>query len=298
MKQQRGAALIIALLVAALAAMAASQFLFRAQIEWRKLENARDLGQARQVLGAAVNWAATVLLDDARRSDVDHLGEAWAVQLPPLEAEGYVLSGRIRDLDGRFNLNNLVRNGVAVPDQVAIFQRLLANLRLPDTLAQSIVDWLDTDAYRLGGTEKETGMADRVPINRPLVNLGDLQGVTGLDERTLETLRPHVAVLPGDTRVNANTAAAEVLAAVFDNLSLAEGYALAAKRDHAWFRDQGDLRNALPEGVGLDANRFAFRSRYFLVSAQARHGRVALAESALLERQDKTMPTVLWRTGL
>lgn len=292
MKHQRGAALILAMLIAALAAMAASQFLFRAQIEWRRLENARDLGQAQQVLRAAVNWAATVLLDDATRTSVDHPGEPWAQQLPPLEAEGYVLSGRIIDLDGRFNLNNLVQNGAAVPDQVAIFRRLLLHLRLPEALAETVVDWLDEDDRSAAGAEPAAA------INRPLLDPGELQGAPGFDAGVLTTLGPYVAALPGATRVNANSAAPEVLGAHIDQFSLADAYALAAKRDHAWFRGSGDLRGAVGEGVAVDDSRFSFTSRFFLVNARARHGRIAIAEQALLDRQGKSMPQVLWRVGL
>jgi len=88
------------------------------------------------------------------------------------------------------------------------------------------------------------------------------------------------------------------LGALFDHLSLAEAYALAAKRDHAWFRNSGDLRNAVAEGVEIDDARFAYTSRFFLVSAQARHGRIAIAEQALLDRQGKAMPVLLWRVGI
>ena len=38
--------------------------------------------------------------------EVDHLGEVWAQALPTLPIEGGVITGCIRDLQARFNLNN------------------------------------------------------------------------------------------------------------------------------------------------------------------------------------------------
>lgn len=299
MQTQRGAALLLALLVTALATTAATQFLFRAQVEWRRLDNGRQQAQAAQVARAAELWAAQVLRDDARHSDVDHAGEAWALQLPPIDAEGYRLSGRISDLHGRFNLNNLVRDGQAVPAQVEIFRRLLDNLRLPRDLADRATDWLDADDLsHEGGSEGDDATKQHHPINRPLANLGELRPLMGLTPDALETLRPYVSVLPTATRINANTASAEVLAAAFDDLSLADAYVLVEKRTKAWFRNRGDLINALPAGHTLDDNRIAYTSRYFQVNVLVRRDRLAYGEQALLDRPDKALPTLLWHIPL
>ena len=111
MKSQRGAALIVAMLIVALAVIATSNFVFQAHVHWRKLENATNTDQARWLLRAAEQWGATVLLDDALQNSVDHLGETWAREMPPVVAEGYHMSGRILEQNGLFNLNNLVLDG-------------------------------------------------------------------------------------------------------------------------------------------------------------------------------------------
>jgi general secretion pathway protein K len=110
-RRQRGAAVLVAMLVVAMAAVAASGFMFRSQVEWRRLDNLIRQNQARLVLRATGDWAASVLRDDAQNSSADYRGEAWATQLPPVEAEGFRVSGRIEDQDGRVDLNNLVADG-------------------------------------------------------------------------------------------------------------------------------------------------------------------------------------------
>jgi len=301
--RQRGAAVIVAMLIVALAAIAASGFMFRSQLEWRKLENASDLDQARWILRAAEQWGATVLMDDARNSSVDHLGEAWAQELPPVEAEGYEIAGRIEELDGRFNLNNLVSGGQINQGQLAMFQRLLTVLRLPPELAEDIADWLDDDTEPLheGGAESAYYLALAPPYmaaDRPLASVDELIQVRGMNKDILEQLRPYVSVLPSGSRVNVNTASAEVLAAQVASLTLEEAHAVAAKRDRAWFRDIGEFQRALPQGLSSGAGMVAVGSQYFMVRARARHNRVMVGSRALFRRNGTELPAILWRASL
>jgi len=303
MNRQRGAAVIVAMLVVALAAIAASGFVFRTQVEWRKLENAADLDQARWILRAAEQWAAAILQDDARQTAVDHLDEPWARKLPPVDAEGYRIGGRIEDQDGRFNLNNLVAGGRVDSQQLAVFTRLLVTLKLPAELAEAVADWLDADDEPLPGSGAEAGhyrqqAAAALPPNRPLLQLNELLPVRGMSRAVLDELVPFVTALPQTTWINVNTARPEVLAALIDGLTLEEAYRLTAQRERAHFRNLGDLRNALPEWIVLPEGRIAFTSRYFLVTSRARHGRIAIGSRALLDRNGQAMPNLIWRAAL
>lgn len=302
-RRQRGAAVIVAMLILALAAIAASQFSLRIHVQWRKLENAADLDQARWVLRAAEQWAAAVILDDSLQNSADHLGEAWARGMPPVEAEGFRVDGRIRDQDGRFNVNNLVRAGRADATQLTIFRRLLANLRLPTELADAVADWLDADSEPLGPAGAENGYYHQLPepvgcANRPIVNLNELLPVRGMNARLLSQLHPYVTVLPTYSRVNVNTAAPELLAALSGNLGLDDAYALADQRDRAHFRNLGDLRNALGDGARLDERQISFASEYFLVTAQVRRARVGVGSQALYRRNGRNFPNLIWRAAL
>jgi len=302
MKPQRGAALIVAMLIVALAVIAVNNFVFHTHIHWRKLENSATIDQARWLLRAAEQWAATVLLDDALQNSVDHLGETWAREMPPVVAEGYHMSGRIQEQNGLFNLNNLVLDGKVNDKQLAVFRRLLLSLKLPAGPANAIADWLDADDLPNGesGAESEYYLRQTPPVraaNRPIVNLAELLHVRGVTPELLDQLRPYVSVLPKSGPINVNTAPPQVIAALSEAMSLDQAHLLAAKRDHAYFRNAGDLRTAMDNKPGPDERLVSFASQYFLVIVQIRHERIVLESQALFERSGQNFPLLVWRAA-
>lgn len=104
-------------------------------------------------------------------------------------------------------------------------------------------------------------------------------------------LRPFAIVLPARTLVNANTAPAEVLAAVIPSLSLDRARALVQARDRAYFRNVGDVTNQL-RGIAPNADNTAVanlldvQTHYFLVYGMARHERAQAGQVALVSRGD------------
>ncbi|MCP4699237.1 MAG: type II secretion system minor pseudopilin GspK, partial [Gammaproteobacteria bacterium] len=145
-RRQKGIALITALLIVALATISAAAMVSRQQIDIRRTSNVLNLDQAYLYALGAEEWARRILIRDRNNSKIDHLSEDWAIRLPPTMVEGGGVSGHLQDLQGRFNLNNLVENGKAVPAEIKRFQRLLAALDLPVELAQAVTDWIDADS--------------------------------------------------------------------------------------------------------------------------------------------------------
>jgi general secretion pathway protein K len=301
--RQSGAAVLVAMLVVALAAIAASSFLFRSQVEWRRMENLTQVDQARWILRAAEQWGASVLQDDALHSSVDYPGEAWATRLPPVEAEGYRLSGGIEDEDGRFNLNNLVAGGKVDEEQLAIFVRLLQALRLPVTLAPPVVDWIDADNVPLNQDGAEADYYAKLtpaywPANHPLVSRDELLRVKGFDRQILDRLSPFITVLPTRTGINVNTAPPEVLAALVPGLDVDTAYSIVAKREQSYYRNTQDFQQVLPEGLGAPTDMVTVSSQYFLVQARVRRDRLAIGNQALYRRQGPMAPKLIWRADL
>ena len=125
--RQRGVALITAIVVVAIATVLAVRIGTRAAMDLRRTAGLVALDQGWHVALGAEAWAIEVLSDDHEDSpEIDHLGEAWAQPLPPLPVDGGEVRGALEDMQGRFNLNNLV-NAEREPDvaNVERFQRLL-----------------------------------------------------------------------------------------------------------------------------------------------------------------------------
>ncbi len=301
--RQGGAAVLVAMLVVAIAAVAASGFMFRTRVEWRRLDNLTHVDEAHRILRAAQQWGAAVLLEDSLHSSVDYLGAVWATRLPPVEAEGYQLSGWMEDQERRFNLNNLVLNGRVDNQQLAIFLRLLNTLHLSPDLAFAVADWIDTDNIPLNPSSAESPYYESLPTpyqaaNHPLMNVNELLSVKGFDRNVLAILRPYVTALPTRTPINVNTASPEVLTALVGGLSLQQAYTLAAKRDRIYYRNVQDFMQALPTGATAVAALASVTSQYFLVRARVRQDRLAVGSVALYHRAGAKLPSLVWRAEL
>lgn len=319
--RQRGAAIVTALLVVTLAVVIVSGMLWRQQVEIRAVENQRLKAQAMWIARAGIDWARLILRDDQRRTGaVDHLGEIWAVPIQETKLSDFLgsslrtdtageesyLSGRIFDAQARFNLMNLLtmqtlgtRTVVTGLDKAGIqaYGVLLQTLGLDSSLAKITATYL---AQMLGGVQSLEGNPGGSDDNgsgsggngpRPLDDVDGLLSIPGYTADMIRTLRPFVIVLPTRTQINANTASAEVLAAVIPNLSLDRARALVQARDRAYFRNIGDVTNQL-RGIaaGVDtsaaANLLDVQTHYFLVYGMARHERAQIGQVALVSRGD------------
>jgi general secretion pathway protein K len=302
---QRGIAIVLAISVVAMAAMVAAAIMVSQSTWARQLELTAEHVQARAVLQAGADWARAVLSDDRRLSEVDHLGEPWALRLPPMPVENGELVGQIEDQQGLFNVNNLVTDGKVNVAQLEHFRRLLSILGLPTPLAYTLADWIDADGQPQpqGGAEDAYYLALDPPYlaaNRPLIDIAELALVGGFDDGVRARLRPYITALPGTTAVNVNTAPPEVLAAVIDGLDLGNAQALVGQRDRAYFRDAGDFTKRLPRDAVAAAGDISVSSDYFMASLRVTIGGAQARGRALLTRlgTGTGWPIVVWRKYL
>lgn len=299
-KHQRGAAVVFAILIAALAAATVAGLIWRQQVWLRQFELSAARTQARTMAGAGVRWAALILQDDARQSAIDHLGEPWALRLPPTPLENGEVSGYIADQQGLYNLNDLVRNGAVAADAEQRFRRLLQLLQLPVDLADSLIDWLDSNTVPHGSAGAEDAYyrglpQSRLPANAPLLRVEELAQVRGFGREEILRLRPYVTALPPTSQtLNVNTAPGVMLAAAIQGLPLDQANALAsASRRHA---NVGVFRNTLPTGVIPPSDsQMSVSSQYFEIVVEARQGEARARARALVHRAPLGAPQIVWQ---
>ena len=302
--RQHGVAIVLAMGVVALAALAATAMM-ASQSTWsRKVELTAGHAQAQLLIQAGLDWARAVLSDDRRASNVDHLSEPWALRLPPIPVENGSLAGHIEDQQGKFNLNNLLKDGKVNLAQLAHFRRLLQILALPHALADALADWIDADSepQPQGGAEDDFYLALQPPYlaaNRPLTDVAELALVRGFNDEVRARLRPFVTALSRFTAVNANTAWPEVLAAVVEGLGLDGARDLVAQRERAYFRDRTAFLAQLPPGAVAGGNDIATSSDFFLASVRVTIGGAQARGVALLARGNTGgWPAIVWRKAL
>lgn len=299
-KRQQGVAIVLAMGVVALAALAASAMMVTQSTWSRQVELTAGHGQAQLLMQAGLDWARAVLSDDRRISNIDYLGEPWALRLPPIPVEGGNLVGHIEDQQGKLNINNMLKNGKVNLSQLENFRRLLSILALPPALADALVDWIDADnvPQPQDGAEDAYYLSLQPPYlaaNRPLIDVAELALVRGFDDNVRARLRPYVTALPRFTAVNANTASPEVLAAVIDGLGLDGARAVVAQRERTYFRNFSDFFNQLPPGLIVPTENISVSSDYFIATTRITISGAQARGSALLAREKAGWPAIVWR---
>jgi general secretion pathway protein K len=243
----RGVALITALLLTALAGSVAAGLAWDNALDVRRTMVMLHRDQAIQVAVGSEGWVRSILRDDAIQTQTDHLDEVWATDIPalPIDSENVQgqIYGKLEDLQGRFNVNNLIdTNGDVNQAYFEQFQRLLAVLELDPAIADATVDWLDPNQNETipGGGEDPlyTGfMPAYRTADRPISNITELSAVSGMDRVSFEILLPHVIALPGRTAINVNTASVQVLQSLGPNIDLATAEGLVDVRKDGGFAD-------------------------------------------------------------
>jgi general secretion pathway protein K len=285
------------------------QWILRGTLDWTKLILQQDGVDHAYYTSLQHVWAVPVA-----NTRIDQYIDRERVQGEVFDAS---LSGKIIDANSRFNLTNLANAGKPATASVEAFKRLLTQLRLDPGLATTAMQFVaagqsvdaaaaaaaaaaggavpgttttagtTTGAIIGTGTGTGTGTATTTQTatvkQMQTIELEDLLDVPGFTVEMLDTLRKYVVVLPERTSVNANTASAEVIAAVIPNFSLAEAQQLVATRDRAPWIDKANFETAV-SGQRASGADIDVKSTYFLVQSWLKLDRASLNTEALVKR--------------
>ena len=303
---QRGAALLLAMLIVTLVATFAASAMWQ---QWRAVEvetAERGHVQSAWILVGALDWSRLILREDGRSGGADHLAEPWAVPLQEARLSTFLaadrnvsqvddastdtteafLSGQISDLQGRLNLRNLTGTATDQAGALAQFARLFERLGLP----RQELALLASGLQRAQAAPAEDSSAD-APLMPPTVSQ---LGWLGLTPATIAALSPHVTLLPVRTPVNINTANVDVLMAAIEGLDMASAQQIVQTRETRHFRSLEDARPLLGASYDRAAGSLAVASSYFEVRGRLRLGDAMVDERSLVRKIGMEV-TTLWR---
>ena len=310
--RQRGVAVVTALLLTTLAVTIVASLFWQQQVQVRTMENQRLQLQTRWILRGALDYARLILQSDGNfNNQYTSLDHVWNTPLAETRLDQYIerermegetfdatLSGRIIDASSRYNLSNLADKGTATVDEVKVFGNLLERLQLDRALARRVAEVVARSQPKgpqgQGGPPAPTPAASAQGKPIGLATVDDLLSVEGFTPQAVERLREFVIVLPGSTRLNVNTASAEVLASLL-GVSVGEGSALVAGRKTAAFRTKNEFDSRVQGKVPVSSN-WDVRSEYFLVESRVKLDRAMLNSQALIYRKlnNPVRATLVW----
>ncbi|MEW8468251.1 MAG: type II secretion system minor pseudopilin GspK [Candidatus Thiodiazotropha sp.] len=305
--QQRGVALITAIIIVSMASIAAVAMTHELQLTIRRSGNIFAADQGYLFTLGSEAWSRGMLIrdlnDDSSGDKYDSLDEDWAQELPPTPVEGGQIEAVTTDLQARFNLNNLYLQAEAseedkrsVADNLAYFQRLLASLELPESIAQATADWLDEDIKSLypdGAEDMEYLNLDRPyrTANGPMASATEMRLIKGVDRDVYEKLAPYITTLPERTPININTADAQVVQALAEELNEANVEQLLGEREENPFKEPNAFIERLKEL--LDENKVKSDEITSLISVESRYFQMETVVS--MENSSQRLVSLLYK---
>ncbi|MFO1339703.1 MAG: type II secretion system minor pseudopilin GspK [Burkholderiaceae bacterium] len=312
-RPQRGAALLLAMLIVTLVATLAAGMVWQ---QWKGIEvegAERARAQASWLIEGATDWARLILRTDAQDREhpgVDTLNEPWNTPLKDVKLSDFLaadknntadsgldafLSGQITDAQSRFNLRNLLNDDdEEAAAALAVLKRLCESLGLPPETATRIADGMKGAELAEDQLSDEEAVAPGAPLPPQRV-----QQLTwfGLDADAVRRLAPYVVILPApNTTVNLLTAPPEVLTAVLEGLDRGTAERFAQKRLTVDVRTIADVKPLLPDKVAktLDANNklVGVQSFFFEILGELRYESFVLRELTMVQRRGQEVVVI------
>jgi general secretion pathway protein K len=291
MKQQRGIALITAIILVALAAVLATAIGFASAMAARRASTSFGADQSFLAAEGVEAMAAYVLKVSAAANTTNStysLDQPWAQPYGPYElSDGITLNlSQMEDEQGKFNVNNLAPTGTTDPStsgNVQLLQRLLKNLNLEEKWANLIADWVDSDVTpnTPDGAEDSVYLSQTPPYlpgNLHITSISELLALPGFGRDRYDRLAPYITALPPNLPINICTASGVLLDAIANRTEYSSDPAnLANERKQAngcfpsmaTFKNglQGDAANS--QGL-INTTTSYFRLRTFITIGSAR----------------------------
>ena len=323
--RQRGAALLLALLIMTLVATLAAGMVW---LQWRGIEvetAERARAQAEWLLNASLDWGNLILKSSIRQGDTeDDLGQPWATPLAETKLSSFLsadgnhqseggpeayLSGQITDAESKYNLFNLVisGDGIGKTTEIQRFQTMLNALGVSQDVATTIAAGMRA-SYSAQQQMKDSGQADTTNSVLMPIQVADLAWY-GIDPKVVKQIEPFVQIIPfpgnAQMHINANTAPAEVLMAGCPAMSRAQAEQVILQRRQKPYTDASAVPTSvnLPRATGcggggdtgLPGTILDVKSQYFEIYGQLRYEVHVIRERSIVYRKDQFSPVQVLR---
>jgi len=312
-RRQAGAALLLALLIMTLVATLAAGMVW---LQWRGIEvesAERARTQAEWLLNASLDWGNLILKSSNRNGHTeDDLGQPWATPLEETKLSSFLsadgknrdddsgpeayLSGQITDADSKYNLYNIVLDTTKF-DEIERLKIICNAIGVSPDIATTIGAGLKESwsAQQNATQGNPAGNTVLMPVR-----VEDLAWY-GVDPKALKQLEPFVQLLPPApgqaavmSKINANTAPAEVLMAALPGINRGQAQQIIQRRQAKPLTSDRDIFAAIdasnaagptlppppsPQSLQVDVKSF-----HFEIFGQLRYEQHMIRERSVVYR--------------
>lgn len=297
---QRGVALVLALLMLTLLIALILEFDAEARRELREAAVFRDSLRATTLSRSGVHAVRAILKEDIRLKQQsglvhDALTDFWARPLVDYPLGDGVLSSTIDDERAKLNLNMLANqpDPLARRSKIDLFKRLFELLNIDPRLVDSIADWVDQDSEaEPDGAEAsyyETLRPPYRPPNEPIKTFAELSLVKGMTDSILQKLARYVTIYPvgGEAWININTADPLVLQALDPEMTAPVAQDVANARPFRTIQDADQVSGfeSIAKKLRL-AEAYQVRSDHFSARMTISINEVSQSARAVIQRDN------------
>lgn len=302
---ERGVALILALLVLTLLVAIILEFDAEARRELKEAAAFRDGLKATVLSRAAVQAVRALLKEDARRKQLvglayDGPGDLWSSPLTNYPLGDGVLSGRIEDERGKLNLNVLAAQAEPEVRKASILRlkRLFELAQVDPLLVDAVADWVDADEFpEPNGAESVYYQSLKPPYraaNAPLQTVAELHLIKGFTDDVVRRLVRYVTVYPttaggSDGWINLNAAEPLVIQALDPRITLDLAQAIAQGRPYRTLQEPDRVTGFEPLAKALRlTDAYRVKSDTFSVTGTVTINDVTKSVRIVLQRYGTT----------
>ena len=255
MRDERGFALVITLIVTALLVALVTEFVAEVYVDTSSAHGYVDAQKAGLMAESGVSGAIAMLQLSLPQKSYTSLHDLWAKPLELPEEQG-TLRITIEDESAKLSLNHIVgANGTFIDEAdptgsyYGTALRLFRKLKLPaGDLCDVVADWIDeNDTPKPGGAESQWYMARKPSFNAKNARLDTTEELALLKDfssEVFEKIRPFVTVYADNSvaaPLNINTAPKDLLTALDERITDTQAEQIINYRKNTPFKDKSDL---------------------------------------------------------
>lgn len=284
---QRGTVLIVALFVMALLEITIVGLVLYHRIEIRHATQYLHAQEAMQMALGGEAWAQSQIYQYFKAQK-----NLNRMKLPKKSLNGGYVEVELLDIQGHFNLNNLLDSSKFVG-----FINMMSSLSPQNTqFSDRIIELVQKNATMSAANNLPNDL-----FNFPLLTITQIRGLPEMTEALFVSLLPHLFAVPAIAPLNVNTATEYSLMSLDPKLTLDKAKALVHMRNNVESFTSVEAFLALEpmSGIVLDPTNICIISEFYLSSVTVHFQGVHLTLYSLLritKNEDKYIQQVYWRS--